>query len=88
MAGGPSSLSALPVSAIPAGVTTSAPPAAAIRSGSQASMPISALSAPTKNSRIDTVPPCAKNGRTRRSGFTPSTPEVSAVPPGRPVTTP
>ena len=44
------------------------------------SRPISALKAPTKNSRIETVPPWAKNGRMRRSPLMPWTPEVSMVP--------
>lgn len=77
-----------PMSSMPAGVTTSAPPAAASRSGSGDSSPISALKAPTMNSRIEMVAPCAKNGRTRRSVFTPSTSLVSTVPSGNAVIRP
>ena len=59
------------------------PPAlAAASSGSTACRPISSFSAPTTNSRIEILPPCAKNGRTRRSGSTPTTRDVSTVPSG------
>ena len=38
--------------------------------------------------RIEIVPPWAKNGRTRRSASTPSTPDESIVPSGRAVIAP
>ena len=73
-------LSMLPLSNMPEGVTTSPPPAARTRSLSKLSRPISALNAPTRNSRMEIVRPWAKNGRTRRSGSTPTTAEVLTVP--------
>ena len=72
-------LSMLPLSNMPEGVTTSPPPAARTRSLSKLSRPISALNAPTRNSRMEIVRPWAKNGRTRRSGSTPTTAEVLTV---------
>src|SRR6267154_2232388 len=64
------------------GVTTRPPALAAIRSGSAASRPISLRNAPTRNSRMEIVLPSAKNGRTRRSLFTPLTCVVSTLPSG------
>ena len=64
------------------------PALAAARSGSTACSPISSLSAPTMNSRIEILPPCAKKGRTRRSGSTPTTRDVSTVPSGSAVRLP
>ena len=75
-----SMLSMRPSSTIPLGVTIRAPATAAARSGSIGCRPISAWKAPTRNSRMEMVSPCRKNGRTRRSGFTPRTPVVSTDP--------
>src|SRR5262249_33888163 len=80
--GGASMASVDPSSTMPEGVTTRPPELAASMSGSAPSSPISFLKAPTRNSRMEIVLPSAKNGRTRRSGFTPSTFEVSSVPSG------
>ena len=79
---GLSTVSCVPSSTMPAGVVTCAPWAAAQRSGSTACSPISAFRAPTTNSRMEMVPPCAKKGRTRRSVSTPLTCDVSSVPLG------
>ena len=80
--GGASILSLAPSSTIPEGVVIRPPCAAATSSGSTACRPISFWKAPTTNSRIEIVPPWAKKGRTRRSGSTPATREVSTVPSG------
>ena len=65
---------------MPEGVTTRSPAAARARSESTTSSPISFFIAPAMNSRMEMVPPCAKNGRTRRSGSTPRTLDVSTEP--------
>ena len=57
------------------GVVVTPPPCAEASSGSTDWRPISSFHAPTMNSRIEMVPPCAKKGRTRRSASTPATPE-------------
>ena len=80
--GGASIESKAPSNTMPEGVTTLAPAWALARSGSLTSSPISLCNAPTTNSRIDIVLPCAKNGLTRRSGSTPCTFDVSTVPEG------
>ena len=70
--GGTSTVSSLPFSAMPAGVITVPSSRSGCRPrGPSACRPISLFRAPMTNSRIDIVPPCAKNGRTRRSVSTP-----------------
>ena len=72
-----------PFSTMPAGVMTRWPAAPAAVNRSTACSPISSLNAPTTNSRIEVVSPCAKNGLTRRSVFDAAQLLVSTVPLGR-----
>ena len=88
LAGGASRRSSAPSSTMPDGVTMRPPALAAASSGSTACNPISSFNAPTTNSRIENLPPCAKNGRTRRSGSTPATRDTSTVPFGNAVRVP